>query len=259
MKNLIPFAGILCLVSCQPLPSPVTTCCQTTFQSADSLTIVSDEYSVNKEAPILLLFHQGGSNVQGEYSSIIPRLTNRGYNVLAVDLRTGGQYYGEYNRTVAGRSDYGFTANYDYCGAYPDLEAALAYVQESSFTGPVILWGSSFSASLVVQLATNHAKDVAGVLAFSPASGNAMEGCKPEPFMDDLPMPLLLLRPASELENESALRQFATADSLGHQTFVASPGVHGASMLVKERAGGEVTATWERVWAFLDEVALADQ
>lgn len=257
MKNLIPFAGILCLAACQPIPPPVTTCCQTTFQSADSITIVSDEYRVNTDAPILVLFHQGGSNVQGEYESIIPRLTDRGYNVLAVDLRVGGQYYGDYNRTVAGRPDYGFPANYDYCGAYPDLKAALTYVQESSFTGPVVLWGSSFSASLVIQLASERTDEVAGVLAFSPASGDPMEGCRPEPFMDDLSIPLLVLRPESELQNESARRQFQMADSLGHQTYVASPGVHGSSMLVEDRAGGDVTATWDRVWAFLDAVAPA--
>jgi hypothetical protein len=37
----------------------------------------------------------------------------------------------------------------------------------------------------------------------------------------------------------------------GHQVFVADPGEHGSSMLVEERVGASIEATWEKVREFL--------
>ena len=67
------------------------------------------------------MFHQAGANAKGEYSTIIPKLLTEGFNVFAVDQRTGGQTFGKHNRTVAEIS----ANRYGYCDAYPDLEAAL--------------------------------------------------------------------------------------------------------------------------------------
>ena len=142
-------------------------------------------------------------------------------------------------------------ASYSYCDALPDLEAALAYVRERNPEVKPILWGSSYSAALAIQLAAAHSDAVTGVLAFSPASGEPMDGCRPEPFADGLTVPLLVLRPQSEAVIESVAAQLAAFAEQGHQTAVADPGTHGSSMLVAERAGGDVESTWQVVLHFL--------
>lgn len=224
------------------------------FYTNDSIQIMGDLYELNKTATTILLFHQGGSNARAEYGSIIPRLIENGFNILAIDQRMGGQTYGNYNRTIANIPDHSFANPYTYCDAYNNLEAALNYIIQSKFTGKKVLWGSSYSASLAIQLAATHPKDISGVLAFSPASGGAMADCPPTVYFEKLTLPLLLLRPSSELQNEKAKAQFELAIQNGHQTYIAEQGVHGSSMLVEERVGTGVEENWSVVSRFLEAI-----
>ncbi len=224
------------------------------FYTPDSIKIFGDLYELDKKAKTILLFHQGGSNARGEYAPIIPKLIESGYNVLAIDQRVGGQYYGSYNRTLAHIPTHSFGDGYGYCDAYNNIESALNFIMESGFIGKKILWGSSYSASLAIQLANNRQSDVNGVLAFSPASGAPLKDCQPDVFFETLKLPLLLLRPPNELENERAKMQFELANKYNHETFVPNYGIHGASMLVKERVGNEVEGTWNIVLAFLNKI-----
>lgn len=224
------------------------------FYTSDSINIFGDLYIADPDLPIILLFHQGGSNARGEYKSIIPELVKEPFNILAIDQRRGGQYFGSYNRTLTQIEDHSYSNPYSYCDAYNNLEAALNFVIESGFKGKRILWGSSYSASLAIQLAAKRPRDVAGVLAFSPASGPPMEGCIPFEFLEGLPVPCLLLRPPNEMDSEQSKAQFGLATQYGHQTYVPEYGVHGSSMLVAERVGMEVSETWKVVRSFLSEV-----
>lgn len=221
------------------------------FYTPDSIKIYGDLYELDKASPVILLFHQGGSNARGEYKTIIPRLLKMGYNILATDQRKGGQYYGEYNRTLAGTPDYQYGDPYTYCDAYNNLNSALNFIIDEGFSGAKILWGSSYSAALVIQMASKRPEDIQGVLAFSPASGKPMEGCNPEPYLEQVACPLLILSPPDEIKGENATKQFALAKQHGHQTYAPEYGVHGSSMLVRERVGHEVEATWEVVTSFL--------
>ena len=133
-----------------------------------------------------------------------------------------------------------------------DLSGAI--IIQSNFTGKKIVWGSSYSASLAIQLAANYGKDISGVLAFSPASGRSMASCLPNEYFDQLASPLLLLRPSSELQNEQVKAQLELAAENGHQTYVAEHGVHGSSMLVEERVGTGVEENWLVVSRFLETV-----
>ncbi|MBV1888107.1 MAG: alpha/beta hydrolase [Urechidicola sp.] len=223
------------------------------FMTSDGIKIFGDLYEINKTNPVILLFHQGGSNARGEYASIIPKLIDMGFNILAIDQRVGGQYYGKYNRTLANIPTNGYGDGYGYCDAYNNLESTLEYIIESGFTGNKILWGSSYSASLAIQLANKNQDEVNGVLAFSPASGGSMKDCLPNPYFETLKVPLLLLRPPHEMENKNAKAQFELAKANGHQTYAAKHGVHGSSMLVKERVEGDVSETWRVVTTFLKQ------
>ncbi len=220
---------------------------EVSFYTKDSLKIYGDLFIINKSAPTILLFHQGGANSRGEYNTIVPILKEEGFNVLTIDQRQGGQRFGNYNRTIAeiSRNTYG------YCDAYPDLEAALEFVKTSNFTGKKIAWGSSYSATLAIKLASENADVIDGVLAFSPASGDPMEGCRPEETLKILKTPLLLLRPAREAAIESVQNQLALAKEYNHETYVAKNGVHGSSMLVEDRVGNSVDENWTVVKAFL--------
>lgn len=221
-----------------------------TFKAADGIVVVGDLYMRHaKRAPMILLFHQAGSNAEAEYAPIIPRLEDHGYNVLAIDQRSGGSRLGGENRTLARLEK----KDYHYCDAYPDLEAALQYVIDRGFIGPRFVWGSSYSAALVIHLGVDHKEDIAGVLAFSPAAGRAMGACDPTEAIEKIEVPVLALRPESEMGR--AKEQFETFKKLGHQTFVAKNGVHGSSMLNPKRVDGSVKETWKVVFEFIDSIA----
>lgn len=224
---------------------------QVEFAAADGVQVYGDLYAskAGKQAPIILLFHQAGSDARGEYTGIATRLQEHGYNVLAIDQRSGGTRFGGVNRTMQGleRQDYG------YCEAYPDLQAAIEYARRQEFAGPMAVWGSSYSAGLVFQLASENATEVSAVLGFSPASGAPMADCPLTPFLADLEIPALALRPQREFEIDSVQAQMRDFAAHGIQTHVADPGVHGSSMLNAERVGASTEATWDVVLKFLAE------
>lgn len=220
------------------------------FATTDDVRIHGDIYWTperSKNAPLILLFHQGGGDSRGEYAPLAPRLLAEGYNLLAIDQRRGGDRFGGINRTVAATG----SAEYAYCDAYADLEAALSFASEYGFSGPFIAWGSSYSAALVFKLAALHPDQIDVVLAFSPAAGEAMAGCQPDLFSGEVSQPLLALRPASEMEVPYVPGQMAAFRSDGHKTYVADPGVHGASMLNSARVGGVTADTWTVVLDFI--------
>ena len=257
--HLLVFVGVWFLVqSCQTSPSndENITESQTTmsFVTADNIVVYGDLFEVDKSNTTILLFHQAGANALSEYGSIIPHLIEMGYNVMAIDQRSGGQRFGGYNRTVAELP----TSRFGYCDVYPDLIGSINYLKEHNYSGKKIVWGSSYSAALVIKLASDHPEEIAAVLAFSPASGEPMNDCKPEQYFGALPMPVLILRPQREADIESVKYQLELAKSQGHQTYVANPGTHGSSMLVKQRVGGDVSATWEVVADFLERISTND-
>ncbi len=82
-----------------------------------------------------------------------------------------------------------------------------------------------------------------------------MEECRPDPYSAALSVPALILRPASEMQEEEVQRQLAMFQQQGHATYIAEPGVHGSSMLDPERVGASVERNWEVVLAFLGAIA----
>src|SRR5947207_2393321 len=70
------------------------------FAAGDRVAVFADYYPAEREAaPIVLLFHQAGSN-RGEYATIAPLLVKLGFAALAVDQRSGGTAWGRANETV---------------------------------------------------------------------------------------------------------------------------------------------------------------
>jgi pimeloyl-ACP methyl ester carboxylesterase len=110
---------------------------------------------------VLLLFHQAESN-RHEYESLQDVFSGWGWDNLAVDLRSGGDAYGSSNETVKAR---GSSTGEDYGAAKPDLVVAIAWAKQKGYE-TIVLVGSSYSAALIIVLATTDGVD--GVAAFSP-------------------------------------------------------------------------------------------
>lgn len=134
-----------------------------TFPSGDGVTITASRYVVDVNKPYILLLHQAGYS-RGEYNEIAPKLTKLGYNCLAADLRSGNEVNFTKNVTAAQASLKGLPTQ--YIDALPDIQAAIDYIKEHSNL-PIIIWGSSYSASLAMVAATNNLR-IGAVVAFSP-------------------------------------------------------------------------------------------
>ncbi|MFV1989034.1 MAG: hypothetical protein ACC682_17315, partial [Gemmatimonadota bacterium] len=100
-----------------------------------------------------------------------------------------------------------------------------------------------------------HADEIKGVLAFSPAGGDAMGECPSSRFAADVTQPTLVLRPRSEAEIDTVADQIERFGRLGFLIHVADPGQHGSSMLNPDRVEGAVEPTWEAVLEFLATVS----
>jgi pimeloyl-ACP methyl ester carboxylesterase len=136
------------------------------FATAGGIDARADLYeSQDESATLILLFHQAGWS-RGEYQEIAPKLTKLGYRVMTVDQRSGGSVNGVRNETSERAARKGLGRSYMH--AYPDLEAALDYARKVLKAKRVIVWGSSYSASLVFRLAAEHPGEVFALMAFSP-------------------------------------------------------------------------------------------
>jgi len=216
--------------------------------TSDGLEIFGDHYrAAQPAATTVLLFHQAGANAQGEYGSSARRLAEEGFEVFAWDVRGGGDRFDAINRTLAASPSAG---EQSYCAAYPDLQAALQYAVLEGSGGPIFVVGSSYSAALVVRLAAEHGPQLAGVAAFSPASGR-MEACAVATWLPRLgDTPLWVAWPEAETSRPGVIAQAELLAEHGVEVLVVAEGSHGAMMLDQERSAGDVEATWQRLLAF---------
>ena len=213
--------------------------------AADGVQIRGDLYLLDKEsrgtAPTILLFHQAGSN-RGEYASIAPRLNELGFNVLAIDQRSGGDRWGYQNETVDKLGE-----STDYLDALPDLVAALKWASEFDSTGKTLVWGSSYSAALVFLLAAEH-DGIDAVLSFSP--GEYLGSGKDEvaTAARKVKQSVIVLTPAGERGRAEPVFEAVAAEK--KRFVIPDRAVHGSSMLVPDRNAGAADI-WVEVEKFL--------
>lgn len=133
------------------------------FKAEDGLGVVADKYFTSDSLPWVLMFHQAGSS-RGEFRDIAPKITKLGYNCLAVDLRHGREINFIPNETAIAAQSGNYSSEMQ--DAITDMNAAADWVAERS-NKQVILFGSSFSASLAMISAVNNSR-VKAVISFSP-------------------------------------------------------------------------------------------
>ena len=151
-----------------------------TFPSSDGVIITADLYAPHgKDAPMILLFHQANWS-RGEYREIAPRLNEMGYNCLAVDLRSGGTINNVPNLTK--NAALAKLKGTEYNDALPDIIAAVNFARKNLASGQLILWGSSYSSSLVLKVGAEMPDKVDAILAFSPGEYFTAQG-KPRDYI----------------------------------------------------------------------------
>ena len=134
-----------------------------TFTASDGLTVTANLYEVDENDPYIVFFHQAGYS-KGEYKATAVKFLKLGYNCLAVDLRSGGGVNFVQNETANLAKEKGLPTT--YIEAEKDILASVDYAWEKS-KKQMILFGSSYSASLAMRVAKGNSK-VKAVIAFSP-------------------------------------------------------------------------------------------
>lgn len=215
------------------------------FKAADGVRVFADFYPVkDPKAPIIVLFHRAGSN-KAEYASIAPRLNHDGFACLAVDQRSGGDDFHATNQTAAG-----FGRKADYVEAIPDMEAALAWANGRART--VLLWGSSYSSSLVFVVTDRHRAAVAGVLAFSPGEYFDSDKHLVRNAAQNLKVPVFITQAKDPVEIARA-KQILDVISVhpAIQFIPKAAGIHGSSTLDSSEDPQGAAENWAAVEKFL--------
>lgn len=212
------------------------------FPSKDGLTITADLYETDSEHPWVVLFHQANSS-RGEYRDIAPRLNKLGLNCMAVDLRSGKEKNFRVNETAGLAKDARLST--DFLAAEQDMQAA---IERAYGIGkrPVIVFGSSFSASLALKLA-KEMDEVRGVVAFSP--GEFFESkMNVQQTITGLSKPTFVTCAASEKKWVSEL-----VSGIPKKKFIlyvpGKGGAHGSASLLKETEGQ--TECWIQLINFI--------
>ncbi len=204
------------------------------FYSEDSLKISADLYLKNYRLPFILLFHQGGSS-RGEYNEIAARLMKLDYNCLSVDLRSGDKINYIANETAQRAEDENFPNS--FIDARRDIEAAIQYIKKYN-SKPVVLFGSSYSASLCLIIAYNN-PGVKAVIAFSPG-----EYFRPKLIVKNeiagIQKPLFISSSAIEFDYIEQMLSGIPKDFITiYKPGKGKKGMHGAKILWKENESSD--------------------
>lgn len=204
-----------------------------TFSSADGVVVTADHYVVSTQNPYLILLHQAGYS-RGEYRETASKLANLGFNCLAVDLRSGDEVNFIKNQTAADAIEK--QCAHDYFSARVDLQAAINFVANRS-KKPIILVGSSYSASLALIEAAENFK-ITAVVAFSP--GDYFDGnVKIKEATSGLCIPILLLSTKLEYARMKELLDHVSPKYLNYFRPSAGEGVHGSRALWEQNPNNQ--------------------
>ena len=219
-----------------------------TFTAADGIKVFGNyEGSKDGARPLILLFHQASSSLH-EYDPIAPRLNQLGFDTLAIDQRSGGSLYGPNQTAAAARGGSDFSA------AYKDLEAALKWGEARPGPGrKIIVWGSSYSASLVFLLAAEHKSAIAAVLSFSPGEYFGSSSLVRDAAAK-VDAPVFVSSAGDNSEVGEAKRILAASPSARKTQYVPKSGTHGSSSLREDRNPRGASENWKAVEAFLGSV-----
>ena len=196
-----------------------------TFKADDNVTVTADHYVTSTDNAYIILLHQAGYS-RGEYRETAPKFANLGFNCLAVDLRSGKEVNFINNLTAINAKELGVKTN--YMSAMKDIDAAISFVTKRS-NKPIIIVGSSYSASLAIIAATNNFR-IGAVIAFSPGE-YFTDSVSVKTLTQSVYVPILAMSTKLEYNDMSQMLNHIPSKHL--QLFKPSngEGVHGSKAL----------------------------
>jgi dienelactone hydrolase len=217
------------------------------FPSIDGLVVNGNLYEIGKDKPVILLCHAASSN-RIEYADIAPKLNELGYNCMAIDQRVGGELADKSNETSLRAKKDEFPTN--YLDAQQDIEAAINYLTKK-FNKKIIIWGSSYSSSLVLFESLQNENVIASI-SFSPADyfGNKKQSLKV--IFPELKKPFFITSSKQEAIILSALIDANNLKENQIQFVPQSNGFHGSKALWTGQKGAE--EYWIAVTEFLKQI-----
>lgn len=219
------------------------------FLSLDSLEITADLYtSDSSDAPHIILFHQASFS-RGAYRNIAPKLNKLGYNCIAVDLRSGHKAQGVLNETC--KRAIAANKKIRFSDAVQDAEAAVVYVRDSLKATRIIVWGSSYSASIAIYLGSQYPQDIEAILSFSPGEYLKINEQSIASFAPDVQCPVFITSGKRERKKWDKIYKNISAQK---SFFLPKKGgAHGSKALWEKKKGHE--AYWTAVKSFLELIS----
>lgn len=212
------------------------------FPSEDSVTIHADIYEIEEGKAKILLCHQAGYS-RGAYKQTGIFLSKLGFNAMAIDQRSGESALDIPNLTCQDAKTKGLPT--EYLDAKKDIEAAIDYLYDYNGNEPIILLGSSYSASLCLMIAAENC-NVKAVIAFSP--GEYLEGISVKDSIACIDVPTFVTSSKLEIPQTSQLISKIDTSLVTHFKPTVE-GVHGARALWKETEGHK--EYWNALLKFL--------
>jgi alpha-beta hydrolase superfamily lysophospholipase len=214
------------------------------LRSKDGLPITADYYAVDHPHNLILLCHRSHCN-RGEYRETAPKLNKLGFSCLAIDQRSGMNVFGVINETSTLAKQRKLPTG--YLEARPDIEAATEYGYELNGSKPLLILGSSYSASLTLMIATKSDK-IKAVVAFSP--GEHLKHTNVAEAIKTLAIPVFVTGAKKEIDEVSQVVRFIDP------SFVTlfrpeSDGFHGSKTLWKSVQGHDTY--WQALSQFLSK------
>jgi len=220
------------------------------FPSLDGLMISANIYEIDKSSPLIVLCHQAMFN-KFEYEGIAQKLNEQGFNCIAVDQRSGGPIANQVNETTLRALEK--KKGIDYVDAEQDIIATINYVKEK-YKGPLILWGSSYSATLAIYIGSNNPK-VDAAIAFSPGDYWEDQRGSLTSILKEFSKPLFIT--SAKMEAEGINKILSEAKLSGNQMYYEPEGMghHGSRALWEGQIGG--AEYWKAITKFLSNLEIA--
>ena len=215
------------------------------FPSLDGLLITADLYEIENPKLTILLCHQAGYS-RGEYIKTALQLNALGYSCMAIDQRSGKGVNSISNETMARAKAKGLDTR--YLDAHQDIEAAIDYLYARNKNQPIVIVGSSYSATLVLLEGKENEK-VKAVAAFSP--GEYFDMIDVNATITGYKKLVYVTASNSETPNLTELDSGISTEYLTHYK-PSEKGIHGSRALWKTTDG--VNGYWISFKEFLKTV-----
>ncbi|MBF2709595.1 alpha/beta hydrolase [Flavobacterium soyangense] len=217
------------------------------FPSIDGLPISANLYHNDNKLPVILLCHQARYN-KAEYDEIAVTLYKKGFNLIAIDQRSGGTVNNKENETFVKAIKLGKPT--DYLDAEQDIQAAIDFAYKK-YNKKIILWGSSYSSALALYFAKSSDK-IKAVIAFSPGDyfGEQKKSLKEE--LVGFSKPMFVTSSSEEAPELTSLLTKMTLNNSQLQFIPKGKGKHGSKALWKNNQDNQ--EYWTALNAFLDKV-----